>query len=346
MQAKTFIIGIHGLGNKPPRGVLERWWRLSLSEGLRRHTGKRPFFDFRLVYWADYLNPEPTDPNEKDPEHPLYLTEPYHTALEETDAAGDGHDAPRPFKKKVKSQLTRMLLSDPFMHAFPAVTESVMKKRFKEIELYYSSDAVGKAKATAQEELRSILSEALAKYRKRRIVLIGHSMGSLIACDVLYSLGFEIDTFITAGSPLGIPLIAEKIREEQCAAVASQGGQDSHSGHNGHGGHNKDKKLKAPEAITGAWYNLYDPQDELACHYRLGEVFAHNSAGVAPQDLEVTNDYRIGERVNPHKIYGYLRCREISEILLKLITANKSERRLRAENGISDILFKLGRWFH
>jgi len=207
-----------------------------------------------------------------------------------------------------------------------------MKKRFKEIELYYSSDAVGKAKATAQEDLRSILAEALAKYRRRRIVLIAHSMGSLIACDVLYKLGFEIDTFITVGSPLGIPLITEKIREEQGEAVAAPEG-------NG-------RKLKSPEAVAGAWLNLYDQQDELASQHKLGDAFAGNSAGVAPSDIEIVNDYRVGERANPHKVYGYLRCREISEILLGLVAANKSKRRLRVENGLSNILFKLGRWFH
>ena len=332
---KTFIIGIHGLSNKPPRGVLERWWRLSLSEGLHRHFNRLPFFDFRLVYWADYLNPQPIDPNEKNPEHPLYASEPYHTAPEETVEAESGHDTPQPFKKKMKSQITRMLLSDSFTHAFPAVTESVMKKRFREIELYYSSDEVGKARATAQEDLRAILSEALNKYRRRRIVLVAHSMGSLIACDVLYSLNFEIDTFITMGSPLGIPLIVDKIREEQGDAVTSSGE---------HGV--RHKKIKSPEAVANAWYNIYDPRDELACQHKLGDMFTYNSVGIVPQDIAITNDYRIGERVNPHKIYGYLRCREVSDILFQLITANKSERRLRVENGISNILFKLGRRFH
>ncbi|MDR1726557.1 MAG: alpha/beta hydrolase [Acidobacteriota bacterium] len=328
---KTFIIGIHGLGNKPPRRVLERWWRMSLSEGLRRHTGQRPFFDFRLVYWADYLNPQPYDPGEKDPKHPLHLAEPYRMAAG-ADGEGERRDEPQTLKKKVKDQIARVLLSDPFMLAFPAVTESVMKKRFKEIDLYYSSDAVGKAKATAQEDLRSILAEALTKYRRRRIVLIAHSMGSLIACDVLYGLGFEIDTLVTIGSPLGIPLIVEKIRDEQGDAAVAPDGDG--------------KKLKAPESVAGAWVNLYDQRDELASQHKLGDVFTFNGAGVAPSDIEIVNDYRVGERVNPHKAYGYLRCREMSEILLGLVTANKSARRLRVENGLSNILFKLGRWLH
>lgn len=64
---KTYIIGIHGLAGKPPKTTLEKWWRLSILEGLRRNIGRRPFFDFQLVYRADYINPKPADPNEKDP---------------------------------------------------------------------------------------------------------------------------------------------------------------------------------------------------------------------------------------------------------------------------------------
>jgi len=302
--------------------VLEKWWRLSISEGLRRNIGRIPFFDFRLVYWADYINPEPTDPNEKDPCHPLYITEPYLPA----GASGDENEkSRRPLKKKIKNQFTRILLSDHFPHVFHAVTESTMKKRYREIELYYSPDAAGKIKATAQEDLRNVLAEALSHYRNRRIILIAHSMGSLIACDVLYSLDFAIDTFITIGSPLGIPIIMDKVREEQRGAIVSN------------------RKIKSPEAISGQWLNLFDPRDEVGCHHRLANSFAPNGRGVEPEDMIVLNDYRTDKRVNPHKVYGYLRCREISEILFRLTAKDKSRARLIMENGIAGLLYRLGK---
>ena len=31
---KKIIIGVHGLGNKPPADVLEKWWAASIQEGL------------------------------------------------------------------------------------------------------------------------------------------------------------------------------------------------------------------------------------------------------------------------------------------------------------------------
>ena len=300
-----------------------------MSEGLRRNIGQLPFFDFRLVYWADYINPEPLDPNEKDPGHPLYIAEPYLPAGAASDEE-ETEETRRPFKKKIKSRITRMLLSDRFMHIFPAVTESAMRKRFREIDIYYSSDAIGKAdktKATAQEYLRSVLAETLSHHRRRRIVLIAHSMGSLIACDVLYSLDFAIDTFITIGSPLGIPLIVEKVREEQRGAIVSN------------------RKITAPGCISGQWINLFDPRDEVGCRHRLGDSFAPNSRGVAPEDIAVTNDYRTDARANPHKVYGYLRCPEISKVLFELITKGKSRPRLFMEKGFTGLLYKFGRIF-
>ena len=30
------IIGIHGLGNKPPKDILEKWWKLSIEEGFKK----------------------------------------------------------------------------------------------------------------------------------------------------------------------------------------------------------------------------------------------------------------------------------------------------------------------
>ena len=59
----------------------------------------------------------------------------------------------------------------------------------------------------------SQLANALKKHRRKKILLIGHSMGSIIAYDVLtqYATMVPVDTFVTIGSPLGIPVIKSKI---------------------------------------------------------------------------------------------------------------------------------------
>jgi len=34
----NIIIGIHGLGNKPPKPLLEHWWKLAMIEGLKTNN--------------------------------------------------------------------------------------------------------------------------------------------------------------------------------------------------------------------------------------------------------------------------------------------------------------------
>jgi len=58
-----FILGIHGLRNKPPQALLNEWWQLALREGLERIGHPRINIPFELVYWADLLYPEPLDPS-------------------------------------------------------------------------------------------------------------------------------------------------------------------------------------------------------------------------------------------------------------------------------------------
>ena len=50
------IIGIHGLGNKPPGQLLEHWWKLAMIEGLKTSNFDSVISKFEIVYWADILD--------------------------------------------------------------------------------------------------------------------------------------------------------------------------------------------------------------------------------------------------------------------------------------------------
>ena len=56
---KQIVIGIHGLGNKPPAPQLKKWWLKSIHDGLRAIGKESMKIPFELVYWADIINPEP-----------------------------------------------------------------------------------------------------------------------------------------------------------------------------------------------------------------------------------------------------------------------------------------------
>ena len=67
---KNVVIGIHGLGEKPPAHVLRAWWLQSIREGAKRSQIELNEFEFELVYWADILHPTPQDPEVSDPRSP------------------------------------------------------------------------------------------------------------------------------------------------------------------------------------------------------------------------------------------------------------------------------------
>jgi len=74
---KKIIIGIHGLSNKVPNNLLEKWWIESIKEGLSVIGHPEIFFVFKSVYWADILYEKPLNIKEKNKKSPLYEDEPY-----------------------------------------------------------------------------------------------------------------------------------------------------------------------------------------------------------------------------------------------------------------------------
>jgi len=45
-RESKIIIGIHGLGNKPPKTILEKWWRQAIEDGLKFNKYSETKFDF------------------------------------------------------------------------------------------------------------------------------------------------------------------------------------------------------------------------------------------------------------------------------------------------------------
>ncbi len=136
-------------------------------------------------------------------------------------------------------------------------------------------------------------------------------MGSIIAYDVLSWLkhkheDFAIDTFVTIGSPLGLPHVVQKIVEE----FKYRGKTDA-------------ERLRTPTVVKGRWINFADRKDPVALDARLGDDYGPNDppSNVTCKDDIVFNDYAIrkhGEKEenrNHHKSYGYLRTPEFSALV-------------------------------
>ncbi|RQW04342.1 MAG: hypothetical protein EH225_06015, partial [Calditrichaeota bacterium] len=102
------IIGIHGLGNKPPEWILRDWWLQSIREGLVHIGHPGIFFQFHLVYWADVFHPIPLDVRETDHKSPKYIEFPYVPAIEYQEKP------PRKWRRKIldflESKLDKIFL--------------------------------------------------------------------------------------------------------------------------------------------------------------------------------------------------------------------------------------------
>ena len=302
------IIGIHGLGNKPPKETIEKWWLESMCEGLNNIGQFQYVPKFELVYWADILNDEPLDEQITDVENPYYLDEMYVKAPEES--APRDNSIRKKFLGFLEDQLDKIFLNDDLTSNFAFVSDLIFKNYFKELEIYYSKIINGdntKGK-TAKEKIRSRLSEVIKKYDGEEILLIAHSMGSIIAYDVcsIEIPNVKIDTLVTMGSPLGLPIVISKIADE-----LKETNPELH-------------KLATPQNVLHSWTNFYDLEDNVAINYNLTDDYKENTNGVQVVDVNVLNDYEINEEKNPHKSFGYLRAPEFSELLSEFLTKDVS----------------------
>jgi len=285
MSNSYVIIGIHGLANKPKKETLRKWWSAALQEGLQRNEGRTAGdIELDLLYWADWGYSKPV-PNAKN-------DEPY------TKAAGQG-PLPR-YRDTVWDELrgeAQDWLDTPldwFKRSFGVgkFADTVLKSKLKDLGRYYNEKP-------KRELLRSRLEERILEHREKRIMLIAHSMGSIIAYDVLRLLGrthpmLSVDHFITIGSPLGLPHVKYKIWEEN--------------------------DLVRTPSIVRRWTNLADRRDPVAADTQLAGDFEQNDRGVKLQDDLVLNTYRSpGEKENFHKSYGYLRTPELSALVRSFI---------------------------
>ncbi len=293
MRKSKIIIGIHGLGNKPPAVLLEDWWRLAITEGLNR-IGAKTEFDFELVYWADILNEKALDPDETDDDSDYFIKEKYIPSTESASIAEN-----ESVLDKLSDKLNNLIFNKKLHENFPSVTDWVIKNFFSELDIYLNekTDLENGIAIPVKEVINERLKFLLKQNNDKPIMLIAHSMGSIIAYDVLTEMenDIAIDTLITVGSPLGVPFITEKIKE-----ITSP-------------------QLKTPEAIKKAWLNFSDPEDKLAVNYELEKIFSPNRSGVYPQGKLIENDYEINGEKNPHKSFGYLRSFDVSKAIAEFI---------------------------
>ncbi len=293
------IIAIHGLRNKPPQSVLKKWGKMSIEEGFKNLALKATLPTFEMVYWADILYDKPLSPEIKDPTNPYFLDEVY-TPDPEKSFTGN-HVFQRKFHYLLKKIIYKIFLNRNYKLRYPFLSKSFIHNNFRDLEIYFTEnceDTLNKD-CLSRKKINQRLIDVLEKHKSDEIFLIAHSMGSIIAFDVLSFIlsDIKIHTFVTIGSPLGAPFVVSRIAKYSKQINKS------------------DIPLKTPETVYKNWFNFSDIRDSIAMDYNLADDFAPNSHGVKVVDQLVTNTYKMDKTINPHKSFGYLRTPEFIKLL-------------------------------
>lgn len=306
------IIGIHGLGNKPPKDDLENWWLEAICEGLKNIDRFRFKPNFEIVYWADIINDKPLNKLITDPQNPYFLDEPYTPSSDLIDTKP--HTTRQKLLGFLEEQMDKLFLNEDLSSNFEFVSDIIFKKYFKELEIYYAEkpDINDKNYKSIKDIIRSRLADIIKKHKGKEIMLVAHSMGTIIAYDVCNFIvpNISIDTFVTMGSPLGIPIIVSKIAEEFKEFNP------------------KISKLTTPNNIKCNWSNFSDIEDNVALNYNLHDDYEKNNSNIKVVDALVNNDYAVNGEPNPHKSYGYLRTPEFSNLLADFLEKDCSKSNL------------------
>lgn len=192
----------------------------------------------------------------------------------------------------------------PFLIRFipdPAVRQSII-----ETHRYFSNiDMIG---CRVREYVKSIIREAWG--RGEQVLVIGHSMGSVIAYDSLWELWHEEEhrncvDFLTIGSPLGTRFIQHRL---QCWHY--------------------DEGMRFPGNIR-YWTNISAQGDLVALDPTLADDFSGmvkqgSCADIVDIFRNVYNYFRNEEGLNVHRSYGYLVNREVCKVVAQWIERENS----------------------
>lgn len=278
------IIYVPGIKPKPPAGLHQAaLWRCLLNgvgrsdaeaaAGLAAHPDC-----FRLASWSHVFYETHRDIGEDEAgiERVLRLPGPEARDLREA----------RSLRRRLLRSL--YLLSDAFPRLFDLVSDPDMQMAVAETRRYFDNEA-GVAVA-----VRQLVADALleAWQAQRRVLLIGHSLGSVIAFDVLWEFSHRfaeagrVDLFLSLGSPLGLRFV-----REQLLGAKEQG------------------RHRYPTNIR-RWRNLSAIGELTALDRPMAtgwrEMLELGLVGDISDRLDLHTCFREGEVLNVHRCYGYM----------------------------------------
>lgn len=292
MPESPLIIYIPGLKTKPPAPVHREQLMRCLVEGLSRFDA--PLADeiasgsaFHLVSWTYDFYGEHRDIS-------LDLKD-IDRLLQDTAASAADIAIVTSWQRRFLRWLFSIADFLPFL--IPRVATEEVQVHLRDYNRYLRNEN-GKSEA-AREKLKSQLR--VAHDAGRPVLLLAHSMGSVIAYDALWQLSRHeqhpaaVSLFVTTGSPLGQRIVQRKL------AGAKRRDQTRYPGNIKH------------------WLNLAAVGELTAIDRRLHNDFrAMLEAGLVREieDRGMFNYYHMNGVLNVHAEYGYL----INEVTARVIS--------------------------
>lgn len=278
------IIFVPGKNPKPPaeqhRNLL---WR-ALVEGVRRaqpgvvgDVSRHPD-DFKLIAW-NYLYYRETKDESRDLPWIDALIHTHGPSAQDIERADSWRRSLDRFLFSVADSLPLLI---PLLPKPLRMTAEETRRYFEN-----KDNIAGEIRELLKQVLRPLLAE------NKKIMLIGHSLGSVIAYDALWELSHveratgKLDQFLTLGSPLGMHYVQRRLM-----------------------GANEQGWRRYPTNIR-RWVNVSAVGDLTALDTTMGDDFVEMRDLGILESIEdhcegIYNFFRNEEGLNSHRSYGYL----------------------------------------
>jgi hypothetical protein len=199
------LILVHGRGQEFSVPVsVQRALEEALRWGLQR-VGSEVYKDIpiRLAYYGDYWRPDSAAFEVMTPATPTELQR--QVTEDMLNAASEPSYALERFELVDWSRLNRLATSvDRYLH----LGDRVVQFFLEDVESYFANDRL---RELAIDRVAEAVNEA-----NDEIVLLGHSLGSVVAYDFVRNRpGGSIRGFMTLGAPLGLPTMLRRIASPQ-----------------------------------------------------------------------------------------------------------------------------------
>ena len=298
------VVYIHGNGNKIREDPLKLEWDTALfGQDMGAAT--------RMAYWARVCYPQPlpdpaSDGLDLPAISPLEATPPavespeafIERTLREVAPLENSADAQVPVGRglleswlrdmtyaadalaegeNIAPPPTSSLTALPFPRALRTMAfRALVQRTFVDVYAYFFGGF--------RDQMRQVVRDALAAVSPP-VIVIGHSLGSIIAYDVLReqnSSALEVPLFVTVGSPLGVTEVQDLVEQP----------------------------LDVPTEVA-AWRNASDARDLVALDHTIRPEYA-------PPE-KCTDFYVVNDSDNHHGIGEYLRTVAVRQPVLELV---------------------------